>query len=51
MPVSVVPTPVVQSMERGAGIADEITKLSALKEQGVLSASEFEVAKARVLGS
>jgi len=43
-------SPVAISMGHG-GIAEEIAKLNYLKEQGVLSSMEFEVAKAKVLGN
>ena len=45
----VMATPIAQSMERGGGIADELAKLNDLKERGLLSAAEFEAAKARLL--
>jgi hypothetical protein len=38
-------------MQRGGGIADEIAKLNDLKQQGVISATEFEVAKAILIGT
>ena len=44
-------TPVSISMGHGGGIAEEIAKLNNLKEQGVLSVTQFEVAKAKVLGA
>jgi len=47
--IAATPDPI--SMGRCEGIAEEIAKLNDLKEQGVLSSMEFEVAKAKVLGS
>ena len=44
-------TPVAISMGRCEGIAEEIAKLNDLKEKGVLSSTQFEVAKAIVLGT
>ena len=44
-------TPVAISMGRCEGIAEEIAKFKDLKEQGVLSSTQFEVAKAKVLGT
>jgi hypothetical protein len=38
-------------MQRGGVIADEIAKLKDLKQQGVISATEFEVAKAILMGT
>ena len=38
-------------MGRCEGIAEEIAKFKDLKEQGVLSSTQFEVAKAKVLGT
>ncbi len=35
----------------GGGVAEEITKLSQLRDQGVLSADEFEAQKAKLLSS
>jgi len=43
--------PVAISMGRCEGIAEEIAKFKDLKEQGVLSSTQFEVAKAKVLGT
>src|SRR5436190_4357093 len=39
----------VQSVSSGGGSADEIARLADLKQQGVLSDSEFEAAKAKAL--
>jgi hypothetical protein len=33
------------------GIADELTKLAALREAGVLSSDEFDAQKAKLLGT
>jgi hypothetical protein len=35
---------------RGRSVADELERLDELRRRGVLSATEFEVQKARVLG-
>jgi len=35
----------------GAGAADEIARLAALKDQGVISDAEFQAGKAKALGS
>lgn len=42
--------PVVAAQAPPLSIADELVKLAALKDQGVLSAQEFEQQKARLLG-
>jgi hypothetical protein len=34
----------------GSGSADELTKLAALRDQGVITADEFEKGKAKILG-
>ena len=49
--VSVVAIPVAHSMQCGGGIADEIAKLNDLNQQGVISAKEFEGAKANLIGT
>jgi len=43
--------PVVQAQMGGGNVAEELTRLSHLRASGDLSAAEFELAKARVLGS
>ena len=43
--------PVAHAMQRGGVIADEIAKLKDLKQQGVISATEFEVAKEILMGT
>jgi hypothetical protein len=35
----------------GASVADELTKLAELRDAGVLTSEEFDVQKARLLGS
>ena len=42
---------VAHAMQRGGSIADEIAKLNDLKKQGVISATEFEPAKAILMGT
>jgi Short C-terminal domain/Phospholipase_D-nuclease N-terminal len=41
----------VQEAAGGSGPADQLTKLAALKDQGVLSDAEFEAEKAKILAT
>jgi uncharacterized membrane protein YdbT with pleckstrin-like domain len=51
-PVSPEPTATAASAPTGtAPVADELAKLATLRDQGVISESEFEAQKARLLGS
>ncbi|WP_234340415.1 DUF4429 domain-containing protein [Streptomyces sp. TP-A0875] len=44
------PQPTAAAAEVGGSVADELTKLGALVQQGLMSREEFEQAKARLLG-
>lgn len=43
-------TPQASSAAAPASIADELAKLAALRDQGVITAADFEAAKAKLLG-